>query len=72
MDSDCSPKYDEITFISEFNRNEDHIDRALRTLKEIQNQNTTIKKEMEQIKTNPKNFIKPYRDELSTKINNLR
>lgn len=47
MDLDCTPEYDEITFISEFNRNEDHIDRALRTLKEIQNQNTAIKKEME-------------------------
>jgi len=72
MDLGSSPEYDEITFISEFNRNEDHIDRALRTLKEIQNQNNAIKKEMEQIKTNPKNFIKPYRDELSSKINSLR
>ncbi len=62
----------DITFISQCNLNEDHIDRALRNLKEIQFQNQALKTEMEIIKDNPKAFVKDARDGMVEKINVLR
>ena len=64
--------HDEITFISESNFNEDHVDRAHRTLKEVQDKNEAIRREMEMIRNNPKNFIKSIRDEMVNKINQIR
>lgn len=64
--------HSDITFISECNFNEDHIDRALKNLKDIWQQNEAIRKEMELIKANPKAYIKPVRDEIVGKINQLR
>jgi thiamine pyrophosphate-dependent acetolactate synthase large subunit-like protein len=48
------------------------VDRALRNLKELQRENESLRQEMQRIKANPKAFIKPIRDEFSTKINQLR
>lgn len=72
MESYLSYEHSDITFTTEENKNEDHVDRALRNLKELQRENEMIRMEMQRIKANPKAFIKPIRDEMSLKINQLR
>lgn len=73
MDSYLSEEeLSDITFTIDENKNEDHVDRALRTLKDLQRENEAIRQEMQRIKANPKAFIKPTRDEFSIKINQLR
>lgn len=73
MYTDFSEEHSSITFISDYNtKSEDHIDRAVRNLKDLQRENELIRREMEMIKANPKAFIKPIRDELTNKINELR
>jgi phage host-nuclease inhibitor protein Gam len=72
MESYLSEEQSDITFTTDENKNEDHVDRALRNLKDLQRENDFIRKEMQRIKANPKAFIKPIRDELSLKINQLR
>lgn len=63
---------EEITFTTEECRSEDHVDRAIRNLKELNKENELIRQEMQRIKSNPKAFIKPIRDQMSTKINQLK
>lgn len=46
MDSYLSEDHSDFTFTSEENRNEDHIDRAIRTLKDLQLGNAALRKEM--------------------------
>ena len=73
MDSYYSEEPCDITFTShQDNRNEDHIDRALKNLKEIQQQNFHLKLQMQKLKINPKVYIKPIRDEICFKISHLR
>lgn len=72
MESYLSYEHSDITFTTEENKNEDHVDRALRNLKDLQRENEMIRMEMQRIKANPKAFIKPIRDEMSLKINQLR
>ena len=72
MDLDFANDHVDMTFISESNCNEDHIDRANKTLRELQEKNEALRREMEMIRAHPKNFIRPVRDELVDKINLVR
>lgn len=72
MDLELEQDQPDITFISECNLNEDHIDRALKTLREIQMQNQNIRNEIDIITSNPKVYVKAARDQIVSKINELR
>lgn len=72
MDLELEQDQPDITFISECNLNEDHIDRALKTLREIQMQNQNIRSEIDIITSNPKVYVKAARDQIVSKINELR
>lgn len=41
-------------------------------MKELQRENEAMRAEMQRIRSNPKGFVKPMRDEFTLKINQLR
>ena len=72
MDSVYTEDQD-MTFISyEEHRAEDHVDRAARNLREQLKHNEALRQQIEAIKSNPKGYLKPIRDELTNNINQLR